>query len=383
MKNSLHKPSSVSSPKVSIVIPVYNGANFLSEAINSALAQTYKNLEIIIVNDGSTDDGETERIALSYNKKINYYTKKNGGVASALNFGIERMTGEYFSWLSHDDLYENTKIEEEVRLLTRQEDAGKTIIACDAVALFDSGIKKKDSINQRIFNTFFDIFLATSAGTGLNGCSLLIPRKALISVGMFKLDLPVTQDYDLWFRLKENCNFVLLSRPLVIYRHHDMQDSIQKARLCLIAGDDLRAKMLKTIHNGRFAEFMDSSKDNQKWLLKNYRIYKKRGYKKTSLMIYKYLLIYYNSIDQSYYTALTKEDSMGSTLGTTSASLDEMLTRIDERLNVITEEDYSFASNSNTWRGSVRSYIQSVRDDGIVFMVRKAIRKLMRIIPGH
>src|SRR5665647_567426 len=93
-------------PKVSIVIPVYNGSKYLGEAIDSALAQTYKNLEIIVSNDGSSDNGATERVAKSYGDKIIYLGKKdNGGASTALNAAIKVMTGEYFSWLSHDDMY--------------------------------------------------------------------------------------------------------------------------------------------------------------------------------------------------------------------------------------------------------------------------------------
>ena len=77
------------SPKVSIVIPVYNGADLLSQAIDSALAQTYFPIEILVVNDGSGDGGATERIALSYGEKVRYFSKANGGVASALNFAIQ------------------------------------------------------------------------------------------------------------------------------------------------------------------------------------------------------------------------------------------------------------------------------------------------------
>ena len=105
------------SPLVSIVIPVYNGANFLKEAIESALAQTYANIEILVVNDGSTDEGKTRNIALSYGDKIRYFEKVNGGVSSALNLGIKEMKGEYFSWLSHDDVYFPKKIETQIKFL--------------------------------------------------------------------------------------------------------------------------------------------------------------------------------------------------------------------------------------------------------------------------
>src|SRR6185436_20245230 len=108
-------------PKVSIVIPVYNGSNYLRTAVESALAQTYSNIEIIVVNDGSTDDGDTEAIALSYGGRIKYYCKPNGHVASALNFGIRHMSGEYFSWLSHDDLYKSDKIALQMRALSELE----------------------------------------------------------------------------------------------------------------------------------------------------------------------------------------------------------------------------------------------------------------------
>ena len=71
--------------KISIIIPVYNGANYLRNAIDSALEQTYDNCEVLVINDGSSDDGATERIAAEYGERIRYFYKENGGVATALN----------------------------------------------------------------------------------------------------------------------------------------------------------------------------------------------------------------------------------------------------------------------------------------------------------
>ena len=104
-------------PKISIVIPAYNASNYLAEAIDSALSQTYKNVEIIVVNDGSPDDGATAKVAAKYGDKIRYFEKPNGGSASALNVGIANMTGEWFSWLSHDDLYEPKKLEKQIEYI--------------------------------------------------------------------------------------------------------------------------------------------------------------------------------------------------------------------------------------------------------------------------
>ena len=115
-----------SNPKVSIIIPVYNGSNYLKDAIDSALAQTYKNLEILVINDGSNDDGKTREIALSYKDKIRYFEKENGGASSAINLGIKEMKGEYFSWLSHDDMYYPNKVERQVEEILKYDK--KTIL---------------------------------------------------------------------------------------------------------------------------------------------------------------------------------------------------------------------------------------------------------------
>lgn len=294
-------------PRVSIIIPVYNGANYLDESIKSALAQTYQNLEVIVVNDGSTDMGATEKIAQSFGDKIKYFHKENGGVASALNFGIQKMTGSYLSWLSHDDLYEKTKIEDQVRMAVTH--GGNTVIACNARVLFESGIKKPGPINKNVFK-YFDIFLAISADVGLNGCSLLIPKKAFLDSGGFNSALPVTQDYDLWFRLyhEHNYKFALLDKDLVVYRRHQEQDSVKKEQLSIKAGDNLHYDILNTVKYEEFKKFLQDDKSNLKYVLASYRLYKGRGYVKTRSAILKYALSYLYETDlEKFYNTFCLE----------------------------------------------------------------------------
>lgn len=111
-------------PLVSVVIPVYNGNNYLQDAVNSVFAQTYPNIEIIIVDDGSTD--ETWPLIEKLGNKVFGFHKENGGIASALIFGIRKAKGNIIAWLSHDDVFLPTKIVKQVEFLN----SNPEMIAC-------------------------------------------------------------------------------------------------------------------------------------------------------------------------------------------------------------------------------------------------------------
>lgn len=183
-------------PKVSIVIPVYNGADYMKYAIDSALSQTYKNIEVIVVNDGSKDDGQTRKIAKEYGDKIKYYEKENGGVSTALNLAIKKMTGEYFSWLSHDDGYFPTKVEEEVKALknTTKTIAISDFCTIDERSVFMSNVTFEPNRIEK--SSYFPLFEGK-----LNGITLLIPKEAFADCGDFDESLRCTQDYDLWYKM--------------------------------------------------------------------------------------------------------------------------------------------------------------------------------------
>ncbi|EFK95400.1 Glycosyl transferase, family 2 [sediment metagenome] len=193
----------------------------MHEAIDSALSQTYENVEVIVVNDGSADEGATDAIARSYGDRIRYIYKVNGGVASALNEGIKMMSGEYFSWLSHDDLYVPHKVESQIRFLLELDEK--------SVVLYSDYINV-DSNNNDLYAVRMDHALlekkplyAVFRGA-VHGCTLLVPRKALLDVGMFRR-LPTTQDYDLWFRMIRRYKFLHVPEILVRSRLHPEQGS--------------------------------------------------------------------------------------------------------------------------------------------------------------
>ncbi len=228
---------------VSIVIPVYNGANYLAEAIDSALAQTYPDCEVLVVNDGSTDGGATEAVAASYGGRIRYLVKPNGHVASALNFGIRHMAGEYFSWLSHDDLYHPDKIEAQ---MGAQEGADRRTILYSDFEVLDAAtgtltpqrLPHTDPAHFRHFITLHN---------ALHGCTLLIPRLCLEETGPFDETLRTTQDYDMWFRLAARFRFVHVPRILVTSRHHAEQGTHQFRGIAVAECDRLLAGFVRDL----------------------------------------------------------------------------------------------------------------------------------------
>lgn len=230
-------------PKVSIVIPVYNGANYLKEAIDSALAQTYKNIEIIVINDGSNDKGATEKIAKSYGKKIRYFKKANGGVSTALNLGIEKMTGEYFSWLSHDDMYYPEKIEKQIKFLSKQKDKDIVLYSDFEIINQISNLTYKMVLDNELINKKPQYLLFREK---LSGITLLIPKKVINICGVFDESLKATQDYDMWFRIMQNgYKFVSTCAILAKSRVHIGQDTM-KHDYIENEGDDLFLNFIKS-----------------------------------------------------------------------------------------------------------------------------------------
>lgn len=242
-------------PKVSIIIPVYNGEDYVALAIESALNQTYSNLEIIVVNDGSIDN--TEEICKKYGDKIKYISKENGGVSTALNLGIKNMTGEYFSWLSHDDLYYENKIEVEVNYLIENNLVGKKVVLYSDYSLIDEygNLSCDIELNSRYLNRSSSYPMLFGS---IDGLSLLIPRRAFDEVGNFDTELRCVQDYQKWYEMfKKGYKFIHIPSVTVCTRIHAKQETNTNPKI-IAEGNEYWIKVLSGFSDKEKKELLGS-----------------------------------------------------------------------------------------------------------------------------
>lgn len=230
-------------PLVSIVIPVYNGADFLREAIDSALAQTFPDVEVIVVDDGSSDGGKTATVARSFGDRIRYLRKENGGVASALNLGLREMRGGLFSWLSHDDVYLPGKISSQVAEISRQ--PAETVLYADYFRVDSAGKRVGRFRGADLPRLPFRQALVADAP--VNGCTVMAPKALIERVGGFDERLRATQDTDLWFRMASSCRFVHMPEAVLLSRVHPGQGTRAMPGVCLAEGNDLHIRLLESL----------------------------------------------------------------------------------------------------------------------------------------
>jgi len=238
--------------KVSIVIPVYNAEKYLKECIESALNQTYKNIEIIAVNDGSTDN--SLQILNEFSNRIKIISKSNGGTASALNTGIRHMKGEWFKWLSADDsLYSNSV--EELILETKKLDNNKNYIFYSNYKIMNSESKVIKEFIEPDYNdlTSFDFNTFLLDHHIGNGTTSLIHKSTLDKYGFFDETIGYAEDYELWLRfcLLHHCRLHLISKILANYRVHKTQLSKDIHDERIKSAEKIRKKILDKLDSSQ------------------------------------------------------------------------------------------------------------------------------------
>lgn len=200
-------------PSVSVIIPTYQRANLVSQAIESVLAQTYTDYEIIVVIDGSTDN--TKEVLAQFKDKITVIYQENKGLSAARNTGIMATKGLYVAFLDDDDLWAPNKLEKQLACFESNPKIG--------LVYSDGFFFNEKSVLPDKWTSVYPPppvwqFLALFARNVILASTVVVPRECLEEVGLFDETLKSCEDYDLWLRIIEKFPIYFLNEPLGYYR---------------------------------------------------------------------------------------------------------------------------------------------------------------------
>lgn len=213
---------------VSIIMPTYNRSKTLAQSIESVLKQTYKDWQLIVVDDGSTDNTEDLMAAYKDDKRIIYYKQANAGPIKARNNGARLAEGEWLAFLDSDDEWLPEKLEKQLAMAEGKGDVlifGNFFYVDETGKIIGEFFKDKSQpySGKILPHLLLDNFILTS--------SVLVNKKIFDEVGGFneKLDLTIGEDYELWLRIADKAEFYFVAEPIANYRVHSVQ--LTKKRL--------------------------------------------------------------------------------------------------------------------------------------------------------
>lgn len=233
--------------KISLIIPVYNTERYIQDAIESALNQTYADIEIIAVNDGSTDN--SLKILERYSNKIKIITKQNGGTASALNIGINTMSGNWFKWLGADDILYPSSIEELVNAAKEIQDKNTILYSnYDIIDVTGKIIRQFIEPNYNKLENFERHVILLDHFFG-NAGTTLIHKSIFDKYGLYDETIGFQEDYELWLRLciQHNCTLHLIPKILLGYRVHENQLTKKNTEINLGNAERIRKIVLNRL----------------------------------------------------------------------------------------------------------------------------------------
>lgn len=206
--------------KITALIPTYNCERYICETVDSVLAQTYPAHEVIVVDDGSTD--QTQAVLTRYGPRIKYIRQANAGPPAARNTGIAQATGDFIALLDSDDLWVPEKLQRQVDYLESHSACG--LIYTDMKTFDESGIIEESvKVSRNLTLPSGHIFPQMFAETLFQTSAVLIRKACIDAVGPFDTSLRMGDDYELFLRISRHYELGYVDEPLVLYRQHPGQ----------------------------------------------------------------------------------------------------------------------------------------------------------------
>jgi glycosyltransferase involved in cell wall biosynthesis len=221
-------------PLVSVIIPNYNYANYLREAIDSVLTQTYANIEVIVVDDGSKD--ESKEILQSYGDKITAIFQRNQGVAAARNNGVAKSKGDYIAFLDADDVWLPKKLERQVEKILSDKNLGLVHVGVEDIDARGKSIETRlDGLEGEVSHELLIFKRSVILG---GGSGIMVSRKVLEEIGGFDLRLSTSADWDLFYQISSRYSVGFTNEVLLKYRIHgsNMHGNIPRMECEMLIG---------------------------------------------------------------------------------------------------------------------------------------------------
>jgi len=206
--------------KVTALIPTYNCERYICDAIDSVLAQTYPLHEVIVVDDGSTD--QTQSVLARYGSRIKYIRQTNAGPPAARNTGIAQATGDFIALLDSDDMWMPEKLERQMDYLEKHPACG--LIYTDMKTFDETGIIEESvKVSRNLTLPSGHIFPQVFAETLFQTSAVVVRKSCVDTVGPFDTSLRMGDDYEFFMRIARHYELGYVDEPLVLYRQHPSQ----------------------------------------------------------------------------------------------------------------------------------------------------------------
>lgn len=240
----------MTAPTVSVVMPAYNAAGFVRRAVDSVLAQTWADLELLVVDDGSTDG--TQGVLASYGDKLHLLAQPNAGPAAARNHGLQRTRGEYVAFLDADDHWHPRKLERQLQLMQSRPELGFCSTATKVVS--ESGAAVGDWPCGIGNDRLPDVLFVRSAAISGSTSGVLARRTLLLEAGGFDESLRGFEDPDLWIRLSARAGYACIPEPLtvVVRTAGSVSSHLENMRSSTLASFRKNRSLLPVARQGAF-----------------------------------------------------------------------------------------------------------------------------------